>query len=111
MPRISKACRQVYKLKAETQLHTILPFHTEPFRSGYFTNIVLAWSYIVSCRWAEIFQQAGWNSQILHENGVQIEDSFWHLVTQGCWIALAKKETAKFYSPWMLASEGTKKDR
>ncbi|PYH51301.1 uncharacterized protein BO96DRAFT_439092 [Aspergillus niger CBS 101883] len=100
-----------YKLKAETQLHTILPFHTEPFRSGYFTNIVLAWSYIVSCRWAEIFQQAGWNSQILHENGVQIEDSFWHLVTQGCWIALAKKETAKFYSPWMLASEGTKKDR
>ncbi|GFN21155.1 uncharacterized protein AtWU_10964 [Aspergillus tubingensis] len=101
----------VYKLKAETQLQPVLPIHTKAFRSGYFTNIVLAWSYIVSCRWSEIFQRAGWNSQVLHENGMQIEDSFWHLVTQGCWLALVKKETAKFCSPWMMTSEGTRKDR
>ncbi|GAQ43821.1 similar to Pc13g13620 [Aspergillus niger] len=100
----------VYKLKVETQLQPVLPIHTKAFRSGYFTNIVLAWSYIVSCRWSEICQRAGWNSQILHENGMQIEDSFWHLVTQGCWRALVKKETAKFCSPWMLGSEGAKKD-
>ncbi|PYH69291.1 uncharacterized protein BO88DRAFT_443893 [Aspergillus vadensis CBS 113365] len=90
----------VYKLKAETQLQPVLPIRTKAFRSGYFTNIVLAWSYIVSCRWSELFQRAGWNSQVLHENGMQIEDSFWHLVTQGCWLALVKKETA----------EGAKKD-
>ncbi|RAH62666.1 hypothetical protein BO85DRAFT_386175 [Aspergillus piperis CBS 112811] len=100
----------VYKLKAETQLQPVLPIHTKAFRSGYFTNIVLAWSYIVSCRWSEIFQRAGWNSQMLHENGMQIEDSFWYLVTQGCWRALVKKDTAKFCSPWILTSEGAKKD-
>ncbi|BCR98886.1 uncharacterized protein AKAW2_40569A [Aspergillus luchuensis] len=47
---------------------------------------------------------------MLHENGMQIEDSFWYLVTQGCWRALVKKETAKFCSPWMLTSEGAKKN-
>ncbi|KAL4893332.1 hypothetical protein BDV59DRAFT_207821 [Aspergillus ambiguus] len=100
-----------YQLKTETQIQAALPPSTKNFRSGYFTNVVLAWSYIVSCRWVEIFQQAGWKSQLLHENNMQIKDAFWDIVTQSCWVALARKRKADFYSPWMLTSRGTIKDR
>lgn len=101
----------VYKPKAEAQLQAVLPLDTKPFRSGYFTNIVLAWSYIISCRWVEIFHQAGEKSELLHKSDMQIEDSFWHIVTKSCWVALVKRRNGYFYSPWMLTSEGTTKNR
>ncbi|KAE8373038.1 hypothetical protein BDV26DRAFT_301345 [Aspergillus bertholletiae] len=95
-----------YRTKAETQLEAAIPVCAKPFRSGYFTSIVLAWSYIISCRWVEILQQAGEESQILHEQGMQIEDSFWDIVTQGRWVARVKTRKGVFYSPWMLRREG-----
>ncbi|KAE8350625.1 hypothetical protein BDV28DRAFT_162842 [Aspergillus coremiiformis] len=95
-----------YRSKAETQLEAAIPVCANPFRSGYFTSIVLAWSYIISCRWVEILQQAGEESQILHEQGMQIEDSFWDIVTQGRWVARVKTRKGVFYSPWMLKREG-----
>ncbi|KAE8331401.1 hypothetical protein BDV39DRAFT_189813 [Aspergillus sergii] len=85
-----------YRTKTETKLEAAIPVCAKPLCSGYFTNIVLAWSYIISCRWVEILQYAGEESQILHEYGMQIEDSFWDIVTQGC----------VFYSPWMVRREG-----
>ncbi|GLA50911.1 hypothetical protein AnigIFM63604_007235 [Aspergillus niger] len=57
-----------------------------PLKRGHLTSIVLAWSYILSCRWVEILQEAGWNASIQHEKGLQIADSFWkNLKLQKCW--------------------------
>ncbi|KAB8259396.1 hypothetical protein BDV32DRAFT_159308 [Aspergillus pseudonomiae] len=96
----------IYRTKAETQLEVAIPICAKPIRSGYLTSIVLAWSYIISCRWVEILQQTGEESQILHEQGMQIEDCFWDIVTRGCWVARVKKHKDVFYSPWMLRREG-----
>ncbi|PIG88745.1 hypothetical protein AARAC_000503 [Aspergillus arachidicola] len=100
-----------YRTKAETKLEAAIPVCAKPLRSGYFTNIVLAWSYIISCRWVEILQQAGEESQILHEHGMQVEDSFWDIVTQGYWVARAEKFKGVFYSPWMVRREGSRNKR
>ncbi|PLB50915.1 hypothetical protein P170DRAFT_493067 [Aspergillus steynii IBT 23096] len=81
---------------AETRFHEI-SFAGHTLRSGYFTSIVLAWSYIISCRWVEILQQAG-----------EDKDSFWPIVTEGRWKALVKRPDGTFHSPWMLRKEGTK---
>ncbi|KAL3254696.1 hypothetical protein ABHI18_008776 [Aspergillus niger] len=57
-----------------------------PLKRGHLTSIILAWSYILSCRWVEILQEAGWNASIQHEEGLQIADSFWkNLKLQKCW--------------------------
>ncbi|KAB8207173.1 hypothetical protein BDV34DRAFT_211773 [Aspergillus parasiticus] len=72
-----------YRTKAETELEAAIPVYTKPLRSGYFTNIVLAWSYIISCRWVEILQQA----------------------------ARVEKLKGVFYSPWMVRREGSRNKR
>ncbi|BAE54614.1 unnamed protein product [Aspergillus oryzae RIB40] len=100
-----------YRTKTETKLEAAIPVCVKPLRSGYFTNIVLAWSYIISCRWVEILKQAGEESQILHQLGMQIEDSFWDIVTQGCWVARVEKFKGVFYSPWMVRREGSTNKR
>ncbi|PYI01999.1 hypothetical protein BO78DRAFT_464235 [Aspergillus sclerotiicarbonarius CBS 121057] len=100
-----------YQTKADTPLQAAIPVSANPLRSGYFTNIVLAWSYIISCRWVEIFQLVGEESQIFHDHNTRIEDSFWDIVTQSCWVAQIKWKKGVFYSPWMLRSEDTKTKR
>ena len=87
----------IYKVKSETQLQATLPVSSRPSHSGYFTSIVLAWSYIVSCRWVEILQQAGEKSHILHEKDKGIENAFWDIVTHGGWEALVKKGKGTYF--------------
>jgi hypothetical protein len=53
-----------------------------PLHPRYLTTIILAWSYIISCRWVEILQQAGLKSSLLHEEGVSMTDCFWDIVTR-----------------------------
>ncbi|QRD89253.1 hypothetical protein F9C07_2219557 [Aspergillus flavus] len=84
-----------YRTKTETKLEAAIPVCVKPLCSGYFINIVLAWSYIISCRW------------ILYQLGIQIEDFFWDIVIQGCWVARVEKFKGVFYSPWMVRREGS----
>lgn len=95
-----------YRTNTEAQLHTTVSISGNVLCLGYFTSVVLAWSYIISCCWVEILQQAGEESQILHNGDKQMIDSFWDIVTQGCWVARVKKQKGIFYSPWMLRREG-----
>ncbi|KAL4887869.1 hypothetical protein BDV59DRAFT_196937 [Aspergillus ambiguus] len=89
----------IYSVKPKTQIQATLPVCTKPFRSRYFTSIVLAWSYIVSCHWAEILRQAGEESKIVHIKNIYIEDTFWDIVTHRSWRAPVKKKNATFFSP------------
>lgn len=93
-----------YRTKARTELHVAIPISGKPLRAGLFTSIVLAWSYIISCRWVEILQQAGEESQIIRDLDTQVEEHFWNTVTQGSWVAQVKRHKGVFYSPWMLRS-------
>jgi len=80
-----------------------------PNGSGYFTSIVLAWSYIISCRWVEILQHAGEKSSLRHSGGEQSTRCFWDLVIQSRWIAQVKIMTGTFYAPWMLRTPEVEK--
>ncbi|RAH72565.1 uncharacterized protein BO66DRAFT_26040 [Aspergillus aculeatinus CBS 121060] len=100
-----------YRTEAETQAEVSIPTCARPLRSGFLTSIVLAWSYIISCRWVEILQRAGEKSQILHDQGMQIEESFRDIVTQDSWKARVENQKGAFYSPWMFRREGTSRKR
>lgn len=96
-----------YKRESETQLLVAIPGSSRPLRSGVFTSVVLAWSYILSCRWVEILEAAGQESWLCHPENARIEDSFWDIVTKGYWVAQTKRQRGTFYSPWMLRREST----
>lgn len=100
-----------YRTKAQTELHVATPIFGKPLRAGWFTSIVLAWSYIISCRWVQVLQQAGEGSRILHDQDPQVEEHFWNTVTQGSWVAQVKRHTGVFYSPWTLRSPTNQKMR
>ena len=78
---------------------------TQELRPIYLTNIILAWSYILSFRWVEIMQSAGKDCAFLHTSGDSMTENFWEVVTQGRWIARVKRGQANSYSPWMLQGE------
>ncbi|PLN84980.1 hypothetical protein BDW42DRAFT_198856 [Aspergillus taichungensis] len=102
----------IYKVKSDAQLQATLPICTRPFRSGYYTSIVLSWSYIISCRWVEILQKAGEDSELVHNNeNTCIKDAFWDIVTNGSWRALVRRGKGTFVSPWMLTDEAATKTR
>lgn len=98
-----------YKPKTQTERYVAIPVSGKSLRAGWFTSIVLAWSYIISCRLVEILQQAGEESQLLHDQDAQVEEHFWNTVTQGSWVAQLKKHKSVFYSPWTLRSSGNLK--
>ncbi|KAJ5698219.1 hypothetical protein N7462_000224 [Penicillium macrosclerotiorum] len=74
-------------------------------QSPYFSSIVLAWSYIISCRWAEILQASGLETIIRHSNSRSLTDSFWDIIIGHQWSAEVKSGSAPSYSPWMLRDE------
>ncbi|KAL4866275.1 hypothetical protein BDV12DRAFT_137779 [Aspergillus spectabilis] len=79
--------------------------YNRPIHSGYFTGIVLAWSYIISCRWVEILERAGESSQMMHDKSEQ-PGCFWDRVTQSRWTAQVKCRKGVAYSPWILRGDG-----
>ncbi|KAH2252019.1 hypothetical protein KXW72_003876 [Aspergillus fumigatus] len=81
----------IYKVKSEIQLREALSGSPSCFRSGYFTSIILAWSYIVFCRWVEILQRAGEEVRSYTKRMEVFENSFWDIVTHGGWEALGKR--------------------
>ncbi|KAH2940615.1 hypothetical protein KXV95_002086 [Aspergillus fumigatus] len=80
----------IYKVKSEIQPREALSGSPSRFRSGYFTSIILAWSYIVFCRWVEILQRAGEEVRSYTKRMEVFENSFWDIVTHGGWEALGK---------------------
>jgi hypothetical protein len=94
-----------YKDKVETPLNADITFSAKAIRSDYLTTIVLAWSYLLSCRWVEILQQAGKQSRILHYKSSQLEGSFWDIIVHSQWIARVQNQTGTYYSPGMLRKE------
>ncbi|EAS28594.1 uncharacterized protein CIMG_09798 [Coccidioides immitis RS] len=75
-----------------------------PEHQGYFTSIVLAWSYVFCCRWVEILECAGMKSQLLHADGEQLQNCFWDLVIHSRWSAQVTRGKATFYAPWMISN-------
>lgn len=92
-------------------IHPQASFCGQNVRSAYLTSVVLAWSYVISCRWVEILKRAGEDSQILHDRTTQIDNCFWDIVTQGRWKAHVKRDDGVFYSPWMMRREGDKRKK
>ncbi|KAL2000266.1 hypothetical protein VTN02DRAFT_3329 [Thermoascus thermophilus] len=82
-----------------------LPLSNLPDRQGYLTSIILAWSYIISCRWVEILQRAGQRSVLLHDQGKPLRSCFWDLIIQSRWSAQVESVRRTFYAPWMLRKD------
>ncbi|OJJ46846.1 hypothetical protein ASPZODRAFT_151470 [Penicilliopsis zonata CBS 506.65] len=89
-----------YKVAKEAQCNGLPSLN---LHAGYLCSIILAWSYIISARWVEILQRAGWNSLMIHSQDAETIDSFWNMVLQRHWLARLKTDRGIFYSPWMMS--------
>lgn len=78
-------------------------------RARSLTSIALAWSYVFSCRWVEILQDAGEHSSLCVQQSEHVATNFWDLVVQGRWSAQVKRGKGTFYAPWMLREDGFEK--
>ncbi|PYI06444.1 hypothetical protein BO78DRAFT_315352 [Aspergillus sclerotiicarbonarius CBS 121057] len=98
-----------YNITAENQQPISL--FSSPLRRGYLTSIIMAWSYIISCRWVEILQRAGWKCSIFHDRDVQLADCFWDIVTRSRWLARSETKKGIHHSPWMLKDRKMKSEK
>ncbi|RAK97632.1 uncharacterized protein BO80DRAFT_448239 [Aspergillus ibericus CBS 121593] len=94
-----------------TELQQPISLLSSPLRRGHLTSITMAWSYIISCRWVEILQGAGWKCSISHDRDVQLADDFWDIVTRSRWLARSETRKGIHYSPWMLKDRKMKPEK
>ena len=88
------------------------PFVFPDIRPGHLTSIVLAWSYIISCRWVEILLDAGENASFKHEFNAHLSEyNFWNLVINSRWVAQVERDNGLFVAPWMLRAKTCKVKR
>ncbi|OOF98138.1 hypothetical protein ASPCADRAFT_205406 [Aspergillus carbonarius ITEM 5010] len=101
----------VYSVTTENQQPISLSSFSPTLRRGYLTNIIMAWSYIISCRWTEILQRAGWKCSLFHDRDVQLADCFWDIVTRSRWLARSETKKGIHHSPWMLRDRKIKPEK
>jgi hypothetical protein len=76
-------------------------------RACQFTCLALAWSYVLSCRWVEILQQAGEQATLQHQNVAPGSSESWAMLRRGEWCATATREGRVYYSPWLMMETGS----
>ncbi|KAK5221592.1 hypothetical protein LTR96_011188 [Exophiala xenobiotica] len=81
-------------------------FHKSPCRLKHLRRLVLAWSYALSCRWAEIVQASGQEVAVLHRANWSSEEEFWKMIKDESWQVHFTHENQVYYSPFMIKSEG-----
>lgn len=74
-------------------------------RAHYLSYLIFGWTYIVSCRWAEILQDAG-EEVLLRQSEELNHRNFWEVVAGPRWQAIIVRGGNTFYAPWSLAVSG-----
>lgn len=67
------------------------------------TQLVLAWSYILCCRWVEILKSSGENAAILRPEK-DATNGFWEMIRGEQWQAILSHNGEVYYAPFMLRS-------
>lgn len=72
-------------------------------RAHYLSYLIFGWTYILSCRWAEILQDAG-EEVFLRQNEELNHHNFWKVVAGPNWQAVIVCGGSTFHAPWSLAA-------
>ena len=72
-------------------------------RAHYLSYLIFGWTYILSCRWAEILQDAG-EEVFLRQNEELNHNNFWKVVAGSSWQAVIVCGGSTFHAPWSLAA-------
>ena len=68
----------------------------------YLSSLVLAWSYILSCRWVELLQKAGLDASFQRLKPKDTGENFWGSVFGCRWRAILVYNSKTYYAPWTL---------
>ena len=68
----------------------------------YLSSLVLAWSYIMSCRWVEALSEAGMNASFQLSRPKDDNAAFWSIVIESRWRAIFVQNSDVYYAPWTL---------
>ena len=71
-------------------------------RAHYISYLIFGWTYILSCRWAEILQDAG-EEVFLRQSEELNHRNFWEVVAGPRWQAIIVRGGNTFHAPWSLA--------
>ena len=78
----------------------------EAGQSKYFSNLIFAWTYILSSRWVEILKDMG-EKAYLHQSEETDCKNFWDIAGGQRWQATMVHGGNAFHAPWSLIEEGT----
>ena len=67
------------------------------------TFLILAWSYIISCRWVELLQSVGEKAAIQSRNCAN-DIEFREMISKRQWRATLKHDQSEYYAPWSLTA-------
>lgn len=68
----------------------------------YLSSLVLAWSYILSCRWVEALSKAGMTASLQLSGPKDAEAGFWRTVVESRWRAIVVQDSNTYNAPWTL---------
>jgi hypothetical protein len=66
------------------------------------TCLVLAWSYVICCRWVEILRNAGEKAFLYYESPDYKAIDSWDVVVKCRWKAVIIRKEETFCAPWLL---------
>ncbi|KAI9841021.1 MAG: hypothetical protein M1837_001051 [Sclerophora amabilis] len=66
------------------------------------TNFMLAWTYILSCRWVEILQESGGQAELWQCEKMSAH-TFWNIILNHGWRATFTRNSKTYYAPWSLS--------
>ena len=76
-------------------------------QTDYISYFVLAWTYVLSCRWLEILQFAGENVTLYQEQEITPQ-CFWEVISVHRWKAVVTRGAKSFCAPWSLEDQNSK---
>ena len=72
-------------------------------RANYLSYLIFGWTYVFSCRWAEILQDTG-EEVLLRQSEELNHHNFWEVVAGPHWQANIVRGENTFHAPWSLAA-------
>lgn len=70
-------------------------------RAHYLSYLIFGWTYILSCRWAEILQDSG--EEVLFRQSEELDHrNFWEVMAGPRWQAILVRDGDTFHAPWSL---------
>lgn len=95
----------VYDFLERSESHSFWP-DSDSGKPSFLSELIFAWSYILSSRWVETLKLSGEDVQ-LRQNEELSAHNFWAIILSHRWQAALHRGGKTYHAPWTLKRHGT----